>query len=331
MSALVLLENDLLRITVDPMVGGTIRSVEHREFGFSVLGKVPWKAETTPLDPGTVKDADLWLTRYTGGWPILFPNGGDACTFHGVFHGFHGEGSIAPWDMRSEADRLTLHRRFATVPVELEREIALDGDLLIIRETARVTGSEPATVMWGHHASFGSDLLDGPVELQSSARGFISDEHYDAPASPLRPGGKGRWPMVPGKTTTAVDLSRPREPLSAMTCLQEFSGGGWVTIRRLDNTVGVAFSWDQTVFPFAWLWFELRGLTDAPWSGETRLIAIGPNTTWPAHGLADAEQRGAPLLTLAPGKPVSTEIRLQIFKPAGAVRGVDPATGRVYG
>ena len=54
MSAVVLLENDQLRIIVDPMVGGTIRSIEHRGLGLSVLGKVPWKAETTPLDPAEV-------------------------------------------------------------------------------------------------------------------------------------------------------------------------------------------------------------------------------------------------------------------------------------
>jgi hypothetical protein len=331
MPALIVLESDRLRIAVDPMVGGTIRSIEHLELGVSVLGTVPWKAESTPLDPAAVKDPATWLTRYAGGWTILFPNAGDACTFRGVFHGFHGEGSIASWDMRSAADRFILRRRFAAAAVELEREITLDGDLLILRETARATGAEPVPVMWGHNAAFGADLLEGPVEIHSSGRGFMSDEDFDAPANPLRPGGKGRWPMVPGKTRTAVDLSRPREPLSAMTCLQEFPGGAWLTIRRLDNSLGIALSWNEAVFPYAWLWFELAGLQEQPWRGETRLISVGPNTTWPAHGLAEAEARGAPLLVLEPGKDVTATIRLQVFKPSGAVRGVDPASGRVYG
>ena len=330
MSALVLLENDQLRIIVDPMVGGTIRSVEHRGLGLSVLGKVPWKAETTPLDPSTVKDERLWLTRYSGGWPILFPNGGDACTFHGVFYGFHGEASIAPWDMQMDDRAIILRRRFQTVPVEMEREITLDGDVLLIRETARVVGTIPATVMWGHHPSFGSDLLDGPVEIQSNARAFMSDDHYDAPANPLRPGGKGRWPMVPSKAKNALyDLSRPREPLSAMTCLADFSEA-WVTIRRRDDAVGIALSWDETVFPYAWLWFELGGIADEPWDGQTRLIGVEPNTTWPANGLTEAEERGGRLLTLVPGKDVTAQVRLHVFKPSGAVRGVNP-DGRVMG
>jgi hypothetical protein len=110
----------------------------------------------------------------------------------------------------------------------------------------------------------------------------------------------------------------------------EITGGAWVTIRRLDNAVGIALSWDGRVFPYAWLWFELNGLTDAPWNGETRLIAVGPNTTWPANGLADAEAQGGRLLSLMPGKAVTAEIRLQVFKPNGAVRGVNP-DGRVIG
>ena len=333
MAAVILLENDMLRITVNPVVGGTITAIEHLGLGMSVLGKVPWTADSTPLDPAKTVDEALWLSRYTGGWLILFPNGGDACTFNGVAHGFHGEGSIAPWDMQMDDRAITLRRRFQTVPVEMEREIVLDGDLLVIRETARAVGSEPVTVMWGHHPSFGSDLLDGPVEIQSNGRGFVSDDHYDPPANPLRPGGKGRWPMVPGKTAkTNVDLSRPREPLSAMTCLGEFptdsGGGAWVTVRRLDDAVGVALSWDETVFPFAWLWLELGGLQEDPWNGITKLIGIGPNTTWPANGLTEADERGGPLLTLEPGKEITAHVRLQVFKPAGAVRGVNP-DGRV--
>jgi hypothetical protein len=335
MAAVVELENEFLRITVNPVVGGTITAIEHRELGKSVLGTVPWPTESTPLDPAAVTDERLWLTRYTGGWPILFPNGGNACTFRGAFHGFHGEASITSWDMQSGDNRLILRRRFSTVPVQMERTIVLDGDVLAIRETASVTGADPATVMWGHHPSFGSDLLEGPIEIQSSARGFLADEQYDPATNPIRPGGKGRWPMLPAKSAGRFDFSRPREPLSAMTCLADFppavTGGAWVTIRRLDNTVGVALSWDETVFPCAWLWFELGGLAEEPWNGKTRLIGVEPNTTWPANGLAEADERGGNLLTLVPGKAITSSVRLQVFKPNGAVRGVDLATGRING
>ena len=66
--------------------------------GLSVLGTVPWDPIDAPIDSLAARDEAEWLTRYTGGWPLLFPNGGDACTVDGVFHGFHGEASITPWD-----------------------------------------------------------------------------------------------------------------------------------------------------------------------------------------------------------------------------------------
>jgi hypothetical protein len=55
------------------------------------------------------------------------------------------------------------------------------------------------------------------------------------------------------------------------------------------------------------------------------LIGIEPNTTWPGAGLAEADRRGAPLLTLQPGAEFTTTVRLHVFKPNGAIRGVDAA------
>jgi galactose mutarotase-like enzyme len=321
----VVLESDALRVTVHPPVGGTIAAIEHKGLGASVLGTTPWQPELAPLEPGTVRDEGVWLTRYGGGWPILFPNGGDACNFDGVFHGFHGEASITPWQADLDAGILRLMRRFATVPVEMRRELAVEGDLLTIRETVRMLGTQPIRVMWGHHPTFGSDLLAGPFEIETGARQVTIDDRYDPANNPLQPGAIGRWPLVPGKAGP-FDLSRPEGCIAALACLQDFAGA-WASIRRLDGTVGAALSWDADVFPYAWLWYELGGTAEPPWRGRARLIGLEPNTTWPANGLADAARRGGRLLTLQPGTEIATTVRLHVFKPAGAVLGVD-AHGR---
>ena len=93
-----LIESDALTVRINPQVGGTITEVRHKPSGLSVLGRVPWAAVDAPLASLAARDEPEWLTRYTGGWPLLFPNAGDACTVDGVFHGFHGEASIAPWE-----------------------------------------------------------------------------------------------------------------------------------------------------------------------------------------------------------------------------------------
>ena len=318
---LVAIGSDELRVVVNPWVGGTITAVTHLATGFSVLGNVPWDAVNAPIAGFAARDEPGWLTRYTGGWPLLFPNGGDACTSDGVFHGFHGEASIAPWTATLSGNAVSLTRRFSTVPVEMEREMLVERDVLIVREQVRMTGPQPIDVMWGHHPTFGSDLLAGKVEITSGARRATVDQTYDPPANPLLPGATGNWPIVSGKAG-AVDVGRPVEPMAALAYLHDFEKP-WAAIRRLDDSIAVALSWDSARFPCAWLWFELGGTAEAPWYGCGRLIGIEPNTTWPGMGLADALARGSALLRLHPGDELTAELRLHVFRPSGPVAGVD--------
>ena len=140
MSKDVVLESASLRVTVRPHVGGTITEILHKPTGLSVLGTVPWEPVDAPLESGAAPDEPVWLTRYTGGWPLLFPNGGNACSVDGVFHGFHGEASISPWEAEASGSSIRLSRRFDAVPVRMRREISLDDDLLMIRELAETRG-----------------------------------------------------------------------------------------------------------------------------------------------------------------------------------------------
>ncbi|MBA3517571.1 MAG: hypothetical protein H0T75_07995 [Rhizobiales bacterium] len=313
--------SDELRVTVNPRVGGTITAITHLGTGLSVLGQVPWDVVDAPIGSLAARDEAHWLTRYGGGWPLLFPNGGDACTVEGVFHGFHGEASIAPWTATASRDAVRLARRFFTVPIEMHREVLVENDLLIIRERLRMAGPRPLDVMWGHHPTFGSDLLAGEVEITSGGRRVTVDESYDPGANPLRPGASGDWPTVAGKAGL-VDLGRPSGTMAAMAYLQDFNAP-WAAVRRLDNAIAVALSWDIGRFPCAWLWYELGGTAEAPWHGRGRVIGIEPNTTRPGMGLAHAKASGSPLLRLHPGEELSATVRLHVFRPSGTVTALD--------
>ena len=294
-----------------------------------MLGKVPWDPVDAPIASLAARDEPEWLTRFTGGWPLLFPNGGDACSFGGIFHGFHGEASIAPWDFSAAANSIRLRRRFFSVPVEMEREIAIERDLLIVRERLRMDGTRPVEVMWGHHATFGSDLLAGPVEITTGAKRVTVDGGYDPSANPLVPGSQGDWPMVMGKSGSA-DLSRPTGPLAAMAYMHDFERG-WATVRRLDNRLAVTLSWDAKQFPCCWLWYELQGTMEAPWHGRGAMIGIEPSTTKSGAGIVAAKECGEQLLTLQRGEELTTELQLHVFNPCGKVGGVDPEARAVVG
>lgn len=324
MSAVRLESADLL-VEITPEVGGTITRVYHKGLSKDVLGSVPWDAVDAPLDSLAARNEREWLTRYTGGWPLLFPNGGDACAFAGVFHGFHGEASIAPWDHEGDRTRLTLRRRFVSVAAEMERVVTVEGESVTVRETLHSTGNKPADIMWGHHPSFGRDLLDGAFEVTTGAGRVTADDSYDPPLNPFVPGASGSWPFLPGKSG-ACDVSRLGGQAAALAYLDKFDTA-WAAIRRLDNSVAAVLSWDGSTFPCAWLWFELDATTDAPWNGRTRLIGIEPNTTRQATGLHDAERRGAHLLRLAPGQRINTELKLTVFRPDGALLHLPPRMG----
>jgi hypothetical protein len=114
--------------------------------------------------------------------------------------------------------------------------------------------------------------------------------------------------------------------MAALCFLSDFESP-WISIRRMDDAVATALSWDATVFPFAWLWYELGGTPDGPWFNRARLIGLEPNSTCSANGLADAQRRGGRLLTLQPGMEMQASIRLHVFKPNGEVAGIG-ADGR---
>lgn len=324
----IVLESGSLAVTVAPDIGGTITKIVHKGSGHSILGEVPWSPVARPLDPPAAPDEATWLTRYTGGWPLLFPNGGDACSFEGRPHGFHGEASVAPWSVARLGAALHLHRDFTTVPIAMRRVITLDNDLLILEEEAVAT--EPVTVMWGHHPTFGGDLLAEDFEIGTAARQVIADSLYDPPTNPLLPGAEGTWPHLAGKQGP-IDLRYPGHlgKVASLAYLTDFASP-WISIRRLDNEVAALLSWDDALFPHAWFWCELGGTPDAPWRGRARLIGLEPNTTCFGGGIAEAHRRGEALLHLVPGKPVAATIRLQVFKPSGPVAGID-AAGRASG
>ena len=198
-----------------------------------------------PYVSASPADELAWLTRYPGGWPLLFPNGGAGCTFEGVQHGFHGEASLAPWEAERKDGALHLVRRFFTVPVTMERAISLDDDVLVVDETVHMEGAQPVRVLWNHHPTFGAELLADDFTIETSA-GCGHGRRYLRSASQSAATGRhgGRGPPCPERPGTC-DLSRPKAPFASVSYLSDFDRA-WVALRRLDGTIGAALSWDAS-------------------------------------------------------------------------------------
>lgn len=302
----VTLDNGTLRATVTPDLGGTITALRHLPTGAELLARTPWETTADPLS--FAPDEATWLTRFSGGWPVMFPNAGDACEDGPVRHGFHGEGSVAPWETVASGHSVTLSRRFQAVSATMTRHVAIDANQLTVAET--VTAHAPCTVAWGQHVTLGGDLLTGPPTLATSARRLHACASFAPPASPLLPGAVGPWPTLPGRQG-AVDLSHPPEGAALLACLADLGPAPWASLTRADG-LQVRLDWTADPWPLAWLWVETGGTIDPPWNGEARMIAIEPCTTWPATGLASARAAGGPLLTLAKGATRRAQITLTV-------------------
>lgn len=309
MTPLVHLENGEIKATVAPGLGGTILAAEHLGAGLSVLGRAPWVPDLTPPTATPMTEAD-WLPHFTGGWPILFPNGGEACHVDGVAHGFHGEASLAPWVAERGPEGLSLRHDFATVPVTMQRHIRLEGTTLVV--AAEAAASAPCAVIWGEHVTLGGDLLAAPFHIRSGPAALRADPDYDPPGNPLRPGARGQWPHLPGRDGgTPVDLSRPAEGWAALAYLSGFARPE-ITVARDDGRLAATLSWEGAPFACLWLWVELEATLTAPWGGRARLLGVEPCSTPAGDGLARARGRGERLVHLEPGRPVRAVTRLSL-------------------
>ena len=84
------LSDGSLSLTIVPERGGEARSLALGDVEF--LYRSPWAS--APLPPGPLDEVP-WERSWHGGWQLLWPNAGSACTVDGVEHGFHGAGSVA--------------------------------------------------------------------------------------------------------------------------------------------------------------------------------------------------------------------------------------------
>ena len=311
MTATVVLQNATASVVITPGMGGTVTSLRHQPSGVEVLARPPWQAQGGPLAGGARDEAD-WLSRGGGGWPVMFPNAGDACRDGDARHGFHGEGSVTPWELELDGKALILRRRFSAVPVMMTRRFALEGAGLELRET--VEAERPCSVIWGQHVTLGGDLLAGPVRVETGACGLRACAAYDPAANPLIPGAAGDWPHLPGKAG-AVDLSAPPEGAALLACLMDFAGAPWARLARADGTLAVRLDWSADPWPLAWFWVETGGTPDAPWNGQARMIGLEPCSTWPATGLAAARAAGGQVITLAAGETRHARLTLTLEMP----------------
>lgn len=319
MSAITL-QTDVLRATVDVDHGGDILFLG-RVGGLNALFHEPWN---TPQPAGKSRSYGSttldWLSRYRGGWQVMFPNAGAECVVDGLTHPVHGDVSSSPAEVREAgSNHVTVHSE-ARSGLRLERRISLADErpALLVSERIENPTDRPLPYLWGHHPALAVtsgmkiDLPAGPIRV---------DHAFDDPAADLVAGAVGHWPRVPLRGGGLASLDVIPEGVIERVCFLPDRPAGWAAVRDPDGSRGVGMAWDVAAFPHLWLWEQLGG-PRFPFHGRANLVALEPVSSWPSDGLASAMERGT-AAALGPHASASAWVTMSLFSgatgPVGAV------------
>lgn len=279
---LTLLDGDLA-LTITPERGAEACSLEVD--GVELLYQAPWPPQPLPPDP---VDATPWELAWHGGWQLLWPNAGSPCTVGGVEHGFHGAGSIAPFEVIESAPAHAM-LRCAIGGLVCERSFEVrDG---AVRASARIrnesTTNVPLIVV--EHLILGGALAVEGTSIEL-AGGHAIGQSWDG--VPLLPGEP--WPELAGD-----DLSILPGVTSRFVVVRDLAAGEVHVTSPTGLSLDVRF--DRSAFPHLWLWEERLCATVEPWSGRGECLAIEPSSVPSTDGLGGAVERGEAIVLL-PGE-----------------------------
>ncbi len=192
-------ENDALRLTVLPELGGRLWSITDRAREEEVL----WHHPT--LLPHAVAPGAGYDDAFAGGWDELFPSD-RAVILDGVACPDHGEWWSQPWEWRvfeePDALRLTLAGSGFATQHEAVRTITLPrkGSGLSWRTQITNTGENAIPYLWRHHPAL--PLRPGArLELPSATVEAIAEDPGGISAAPFS------WPHAVLADGAARDLS----------------------------------------------------------------------------------------------------------------------------
>ena len=280
-----------IALTIAPERGAEVRSLGLG--GAELLYRPPWEPEPLPQGPLA---AEVWERSWHGGWQLLWPSAGAACTLDGVEHGFHGAGSTAPFDL-VECDRQRALLRCEIAGLFCERRYEVRAGR--VRATTRFvnTGDRPSPLVAVEHL-----ILGGPLATEGTTIGLgggrIVEQGWDG--SPLPAGGD--WPWL-GR----ADLSLLPRTTSQFVVVRDVPAGEVCIAGSGEITLGVRF--ELSSYPHLWLWEERFGATLQPWDGRGECLAVEPSTVPSTDGLAGAVARGEAIV-LPPGGEWSSWIEL---------------------
>jgi galactose mutarotase-like enzyme len=337
----VILENELLRVTVLVDKGGDIIEFRHKPTDLDFLYLAPGGVRNPNRGVVSAPSGGAFLDYYSGGWNEILPNGGPLVNYKGAELGQHGEVSLIPWSyaiLEDSPERVAVRMwvRPIRTPFFLEKTLSMEPGkpALMIEERLTNEGGETLYLMWGHHIAFGRPFLEEGTVIDAPASRFIVHEAMPG-YEPRRfqPGVTADWPLIPTPAGAIEDASLipayGEAQAQEMAYLTDLSDG-WYAITNPTRKVGFAIRFDPAIFPCIWYWQQLGNVANGyPWWGRTHVAALEPWSSYPTNGLNEAIANET-ALALQPGQQIETSLTAVAYQGLTRVHEVT-AQGAVSG
>jgi len=309
----VILENELIRVTVLPGLGAKIHEFVYKPSDNDFMFHHPRVECRTPVFDVNV---DNW---WTGGMDEAIPTG-HPCNYRGENYPFLGEAWSLCWYYQIQENNgsevcLYLRRPLIISPLVVERWIILKEGEMSLNFRHRITNSgiTPFEFLWGLHPGFNItpdyriDLPAVEVQIEES----LPDNRLG------KPGAHYTWPFAFDKGGNQVDMRVVPPPSSGtmdfhyVTELKE----GWLALTDTKKAEGIALVFPKEVFKSIWLWLVYGG-----WR-NIYVAAVEAWTGYPAK-LSDAVDHGE-FSSLLPGETLECESKLMVYKGFKEIKSID--------
>ena len=296
----IVLENESVRILVQPELGGKIASIFLKRPGLELLQQ--------PLHSQRQR---IWAQDFAAsdasGWDECLPTIA-ACE---VSVGTevrripdHGDIWLLPTVHSATATEAHLETALVTMPLRLRRWITLDGSMLRVRYELRNEAAISLSYLWSAHPLFAVDAADRIVLPETVQTLRVEDS---ARKRLGRHGDLCSWPIAPDRHGSAVDLRIAQAPATT-TADKLFAGPlqqGWAGLYRAQHQAGIVVRFAAEQLPYLGLWLCYGGWPDGS-PQKQQSVALEPCMA-PMDSLAEALVTGC-ACTLAAGKIVAWQM-----------------------
>lgn len=273
------IENRYLRVTV-LQEGGHIAEIFEKESGVNPLWTPPWPSiEPSAYDrskhPEYGADSESKLLAGIMGHNLcldLF--GGPSPEEAAAGHTVHGEGSIAPYDIRKDGDRLMLEAHLPMAHLRFARTIELRDRAVLISETVENLTTQDRPIAWTEHVTLGPPFVEkGVTEFRAPAtRSKVFETAFGA-GDYLKAGAMFDWPNAPRLDGGTEDLRvyNRAETSGAFTAhlLDPHRDVAFFTAFHPGMRLAFGYVWKRSDFPWLGIWEENHSRTQPPWNGAT--------------------------------------------------------------